>query len=142
MQADPANAGILYIDGHTRVYHGSQTKLPRHHVARQRLCMSATADYWVNGFDGLPFFKVNCAVDPGMIKVLEQEIVDILVATPGRLIDFVTRGKVNLRQVDQLVLDEADRMLSMGFIPDVRRIIRQTCPRMPPPKCASVAVTA
>jgi hypothetical protein len=78
MQADPANAGILYIDGHTRVYHGSQTKLPRHHVARQRLCMSATADYWVNGFDGLPFFKVNCAVDPGMVKVLEQDIVPTL----------------------------------------------------------------
>ena len=78
MQADPANAGILYIDGHTRVYHGSQTKLPRHHVARQRLCMRATADYWVNGFDGLPFFKVNCAVDPGMVKVLEEEIVPTL----------------------------------------------------------------
>lgn len=78
MQADPVNAGILYIDGHTRVYHGSQTKLPRHHVARQRLCMRATADYWVNGFDGLPFFKVNCAVDPGMIKVLEEEIVPTL----------------------------------------------------------------
>lgn len=78
MQADPTNAGILYIDGHTRVYHGSQTQLPRHHVARQRLCMRATADYWVNGFDGLPFFKVNCAVDPGMIKVLEGEIVPTL----------------------------------------------------------------
>ena len=73
MQADPANAGILYIDGHTRVYHGAQTKLPR-----QRLCMRATADYWVNGFDGLPFFKVNCAVDPGMIKVLEKDIVPTL----------------------------------------------------------------
>ncbi len=78
MQADPTNAGILYIDGHTRVYHGSQTQLPRHHVARQRLCMRATADYWVNGFDGLPFFKVNCAVDPGMIKIFEQEIVPTL----------------------------------------------------------------
>lgn len=78
MQADPAGAGILYVDGHTRVYHGSQTKLPRHHVARQRLCMRATADYWVNGFDGLPFFKVNCAVDPGMVKVLENEIVPTL----------------------------------------------------------------
>ena len=61
--------------------------------------------------------------------ILEEQVVDILVATPGRLIDFVTRGKVNLRQVDQLVLDEADRMLSMGFIPDVRRIIRQTPPK-------------
>jgi len=35
-------------------------------------------DYWVNGFDGLAFFKVNCAVDPGMIKVLEDDIVPIL----------------------------------------------------------------
>ena len=61
-----------------RVYHGTQTKLPRHHVARQRLCARATADYWVNGFDGLPFFKVNCAVDPGMIRILEDEIVPIL----------------------------------------------------------------
>ena len=62
-------------------------------------------------------------------RILESEIVDLLVATPGRLIDFVTRGKVNLRKVEQVVLDEADRMLSMGFIPDVRRIIRQTPPK-------------
>lgn len=62
-------------------------------------------------------------------KVLENEQVDILVATPGRLLDFITRGKLNLRHVEQLVLDEADRMLSMGFIPDVRRIIRQTPPK-------------
>ena len=59
-------------------------------------------------------------------RILENERVDILVATPGRLIDFLTRGKLNLRHVEQLVLDEADRMLSMGFIPDVRRIIRHT----------------
>ena len=75
MKDAPESAGILYIDGHTRVYHGSQTKLPHHYVARQRLCMRATSDYWVNGFNGLPFFKVNCAVDPGMIHVIENEIV-------------------------------------------------------------------
>lgn len=75
MNAVPEAAGILYIDGHTRVYHGSQTKLPLHYVARQRLCQRATSDYWVNGFDGLPFFKVNCAVDPGMIHVIEHDIV-------------------------------------------------------------------
>ncbi|WP_305857127.1 ATP-dependent RNA helicase RhlB [Balneatrix alpica] len=57
---------------------------------------------------------------------LLNEKIDILVATPGRLIDFIGRGMVNLREVEVLVLDEADRMLSMGFIPDVRRIIRQT----------------
>lgn len=51
---------------------------------------------------------------------------DILVATPGRLLDFHQKRDVDLTQVEVLVLDEADRMLSMGFIPDVKRIIRHT----------------
>ncbi len=50
--------------------------------------------------------------------------VDLLVATPGRLLDIQRRGDVDLSQVEILVLDEADRMLDMGFWPDVRRIIR------------------
>lgn len=75
MAADVDNAAILYIDGHVRVYHGSQTKLPRHYVARQRLCLRATTDYWVNAMDGQPFFFINKAVDPGLIKVVEHEIV-------------------------------------------------------------------
>src|SRR5262249_27134879 len=49
--------------------------------------------------------------------------VDILVATPGRLLDLVERGNVRLNQVTFLVLDEADRMFDMGFIRDVRRIV-------------------
>ena len=57
---------------------------------------------------------------------LAAKPVDILVATPGRLIDFVRSKEVDLYNVEVLVLDEADRMLSMGFIPDVRTIIRQT----------------
>lgn len=59
-------------------------------------------------------------------KQLSAGKVDILVATPGRLIDFVRSKDVDLYQVEVLVLDEADRMLSMGFIPDVRTIIRHT----------------
>ncbi|MBJ7554153.1 DEAD/DEAH box helicase [Marinomonas spartinae] len=59
-------------------------------------------------------------------QALENENVDILVATPGRLLDFARSKKVMLNQVECLVLDEADRMLSMGFIPDVKSIIRMT----------------
>jgi hypothetical protein len=75
MEAHPETVGTLYIDGHARVYHGHQTQLPRHYIARQRLCLRATTDYWVNGLDGLPFFKINQAVDPGLIRVLEEQIV-------------------------------------------------------------------
>lgn len=64
-------------------------------------------------------------------KDLARGVVDILVATPGRLIDFVRGKEVDLYNVEVLVLDEADRMLSMGFIPDVRTIIRHT-PRKGP----------
>jgi len=49
--------------------------------------------------------------------------VDVLVATPGRLLDLMNRGAVNLKDVEVFVLDEADRMLDMGFLPDVRRIV-------------------
>lgn len=55
-----------------------------------------------------------------------QRGVDILIATPGRLIDHLERKSVNLAHVEVLVLDEADRMFDMGFIDDVRRIIKQT----------------
>src|SRR5215467_423446 len=54
--------------------------------------------------------------------------VDVLVATPGRLLDHLRQGTCRLDHVKFLVLDEADRMLDMGFLPDVRRIV-QKCPR-------------
>lgn len=57
---------------------------------------------------------------------LENELVDILVATPGRLIDFAGSNDVHLDQTEVLVIDEADRMLDMGFIPQVRRIVQMT----------------
>jgi hypothetical protein len=71
----PETTGILYVDGHVRVYNGNQTTLPRHHVARQKLCLRATTDYWVNAMDGQPFFMINKCVDPGLLSVLEDEIV-------------------------------------------------------------------
>lgn len=49
--------------------------------------------------------------------------IDILVATPGRLLDHVSQGTIDLKHIDTFVLDEADRMLDMGFIKDIRRVI-------------------
>jgi ATP-dependent RNA helicase RhlB len=60
---------------------------------------------------------------------LKHGHVDIIVATPGRLLDFCRRNVVNLHRVEILVIDEADRMLDMGFIPDVRTIVRMTPPK-------------
>jgi predicted nucleic acid-binding Zn-ribbon protein len=75
MEAAPEQAQACYIDGHIRVYHGEQTKLAKHYVSRQRLCLRATADYWVNAMDGQPFFVVTQSIDPGLIKVLEEQII-------------------------------------------------------------------
>jgi ATP-dependent RNA helicase RhlE len=52
-----------------------------------------------------------------------QQGVDILIATPGRLLDLMSQGFIHLNQVEIFVLDEADRMLDMGFINDVKRVI-------------------
>ena len=60
------------------------------------------------------------------LNQLADSAVDLVVATPGRLIDFITRKDLFLDRVEILVLDEADRMLDLGFIPQVKRIIRST----------------
>jgi len=65
----------FYCDGHVRVYHGEQTPLPRHYVARERLCLRATTDYWINAMDGQPVLYVNKEVDPGLITTLKQDVI-------------------------------------------------------------------
>ncbi len=72
-------------------------------------------------FGGMDFTKQQRQLDEGLV--------DIIVATPGRLLDFENRKVVNLRFTEIMVIDEADRMLDMGFIPDVRRIIFKTPPK-------------
>ncbi|GAB1268995.1 ATP-dependent RNA helicase RhlE [Aurantivibrio infirmus] len=60
-------------------------------------------------------------ISPQIFKL--RRGVDVLVATPGRLLDLVHQGEVDLGKVEILVLDEADRMLDMGFMPDIKRIL-------------------
>jgi superfamily II DNA/RNA helicase len=64
---------------------------------------------------GVSFDEQNAKIDRGA---------DILIATPGRLLDHVERGKLMLHGIEILVVDEADRMLDMGFIPDIERICK------------------
>ena len=54
--------------------------------------------------------------------------VEIVVACPGRLLDHMGEGNINLSQIEVLVLDEADRMCDMGFLPDIRRILKGSSP--------------
>ncbi|MFN7710315.1 MAG: DEAD/DEAH box helicase [Holosporales bacterium] len=72
--------------------------------------------------------KVKTAVLIGGESVYEQErklsrAVDVLIATPGRLLDLFERGRIILTNIQLLVIDEADRMLDMGFVPDVEKIV-------------------
>ena len=73
--------------------------------------------------------KINVALLIGGVSFGDQETkimrgADVLIATPGRLLDFSERGKLLLTGIEILVIDEADRMLDMGFIPDIERICK------------------
>lgn len=77
------------------------------------------------------YLKISMALLIGGVSFAEQERklnrgVDVLIATPGRLLDHFERGKILLTGVQALVVDEADRMLDMGFIPDIERIFKLT----------------
>ena len=85
MAEAPDAAGFLYVDGHVRVYHGAQTKLPRRYVARQRLCLRGTTDYWVNDQQGRPFFVISSVLTAGLLATLKSDIVPRLLAeVPGQ----------------------------------------------------------
>ena len=92
-----------------------------------QICKDADA---IGKYSGLRSLAVYGGMDYDRQKreVLAQPV-DLLVATPGRLLDFVKSRVINLSNVDTLVIDEADRMLDMGFIPDVRRIMSYLPPK-------------
>ena len=77
--------GLFYVDGHVRVYHGSLGPLPRRYVARQKLLLRGTTDYWVNGLGGEPFFVVTQAVHAGLIAALREQVLPRLLAEAPQL---------------------------------------------------------
>ncbi len=76
---------------------------------------------------GLSTLAVFGGIDYKLQREAVQRIPDLLVGTPGRLLDYEQQGAVSFRDVEILVIDEADRMFDMGFIKDLRRILRR-CP--------------
>ncbi len=75
MEENPEAAGVLYVDGHVRVYYGSKSKFPRRYVARQKLALRGVTDYWVNDQLGRPFFTISSAFTTGLLDILETDIV-------------------------------------------------------------------
>lgn len=111
LAAAPEQANALYIDGHVRVYYGQQTRLPKHYVAREKLCLRATVDYWVNAMDGQPFMVINQVVDPGLIRVIEDDILPRLESMHPALTEpLPTAGRARHRFI--LVFDRE------GYSPD------------------------
>ena len=91
----------------------------------RELCMQIARDGEDLGrYAGLRILAVYGGMDLTTQRaVLREKHVDVVVATPGRLLDFRQRQDVDFSKVEILVIDEADRMLDMGFIPDMRRIV-------------------
>lgn len=71
----PELSGILYVDGHVKIYYGNKTIMPKRFVSRLRLCMSGSTDYWVNDHLGQPFFVINKAINSGMAKAIKEDII-------------------------------------------------------------------
>lgn len=77
-------------------------------------------------------YKIGCfygGAGYGQQEKMLAEGPDIIIGTPGRLLDFASKGTLALKDVDMLIIDEADRMFDMGFLPDLKKILRKTSKR-------------
>src|SRR3954449_13183514 len=112
----------------TRLEHGrARARMPRTLILEPTRELAAQVEesferYGVN-------HRLNVALIIGGVSFGDQDMklargVDVLIATPGRLLDHFERGRLLLTGVELLVIDEADRMLDMGFIPDIERIVK------------------
>ncbi len=119
MGQDVAAAGVLLVDGHIRVYHGDKAQLPRRYVSRERLCLRGTTDYWVNALDGQPFFCVTKPIDPGLQRVLREDIVPrLLREVPGQPSEEALLAQPHLHRFT-LIFDRE------GYSPDLFLWLRE-----------------
>jgi hypothetical protein len=122
----------FYCDGHVRVYQGELSALPRHYVARQRLCLRATTDYWINAMDGQPFLYVNKEVDPGLIATLKQDVIPWLEASVSKTPEQALRLAADARAHWFTIVFDRE-----GYSPDLfeqmgrKRIAILTYPKFP-----------
>lgn len=120
-------AGTAGTTGSCRIW---QSFSPQVHLYLWR-STQRTPDPWLGkGYGSSFFFKKQTQTVGANSELCSNngcpiKGVEICIATPGRLIDFLEAGKTNLRRCTYLVLDEADRMLDMGFEPQIRKIVDQ-----------------
>jgi hypothetical protein len=75
--------GFVYIDGHVRPYNGCKHKLPKTHVARRRLCMPATTDFWVNDANTEPLFLITAEANDSLLSMVDGQIIPHMKALAG-----------------------------------------------------------
>lgn len=124
----------LYMNGPSEVAASNHGAFSSHRVHPTALVMAPTRELVSQIFDEAKKFSYRSWVSPCVVyggADIGQQIrnldrgCDLLVATPGRLKDLLERGRVSLSNIKYLVLDEADRMLDMGFEPQIRHIVQE-----------------
>jgi hypothetical protein len=90
--AGQEDADFLYIDGHVRIYYGNKANLPSKYISRQKLCLSATTEYWVNDSKGLPVLMVMGELTEKLQDTIEHQIIPQLMETN------LLSGQPNLEQ--------------------------------------------
>jgi len=75
MKADEQLEGVLYVDGHVKLYFGHQVDMPKRYISRMRLCMSGSTDYWVSNQMGQPFFVIPKTINDGLVKTILDDII-------------------------------------------------------------------
>lgn len=114
--------GFLYVDGHVRVYHGKH-RLPKTHVARMRLSMPATSDYWVNDQAGDPLFVVTAEANAGLVKMLPGILEETRLLVGDRRVTVVfDRGGYSPKFFQQIVRSGFDLLTyRKGRYPSIPR---------------------